>query len=109
MSADDLILVQCAAGRRENGAAIAQALIEQRLAACVQMTPIESWYRWEGAVQHASELMLTIKTVRSRFDALCRVVTALHEYDVPEIVAVPIIDALPAYADWVRETVGAQG
>ncbi|WP_312490577.1 divalent-cation tolerance protein CutA [Sphingomonas sp.] len=109
MSADDLILVQCAAGSRDNAAAIAQALIEQRLAACVQVTPIESWYRWEGAVQHAPELMLTIKTVQSRFNELCRAVAALHDYDVPEIVAVPITDALPAYADWVRETVGAEG
>lgn len=105
MSGNELILVQCAVGSRDNAAAIARALVERRLAACVQMTPIESWYRWEGAVQHEPELMLTIKTVRARFDALCAAVTALHDYELPEIVAVPITDALPAYADWVREAV----
>ncbi len=53
--------------------------------------------------------MLTIKTVRARFDALCAAATALHDYELPEIVAVPITDALPAYADWVREAVADAG
>ncbi|MET4896305.1 divalent-cation tolerance protein CutA [Sphingomonadaceae bacterium jetA1] len=102
----DLLLVMCAAGSRENAAAIAQSLVERRLAACVQMMPIESWYRWDGAVRHAPEWMLHGKTVRGRYAALCEATTELHDYDVPEILAVPIADAAPAYAEWVRQSVG---
>lgn len=99
------IVVMCAAGSRDEAAGIAQALVEQRLAACVQVMPIESWYYWDGAVQHEPEVMLHIKTQRSRFPALCEAIKALHSYDVPEIVAVPITDASPRYLDWIRRSV----
>jgi periplasmic divalent cation tolerance protein len=103
---DDAILVMCAVGNRDEAARIAHALVEKRLAACVQMMPIESWYHWGGVVQHEPELMLHIKMMRSRFAALCEVIEALHSYDVPEIVALPITDASPRYLAWVREAVG---
>ena len=102
---DDAIVVMCAAASREEAAVIAQALVEGRLAACVQAMPIESWYRWNGAVQHEPEVMLHIKTVRARFAPLCEAIEALHSYDVPEIVAVPITDISPRYLAWLREAV----
>ena len=103
---DQAIVVMCAVGSRDEASGIAHALIEQRLAACVQMTPVESWYRWDGAVQHEPEAVLHIKTMRSRFAQLCETIEALHSYDVPEIVALPITDASPRYLDWVRQSVG---
>ena len=103
---DQALVVMCAVGSRDEAAGIAHALIEQRLAACVQMTPVESWYRWDGAVQHEPEAVLHIKTMRSRFAQLCETIEALHSYDVPEIVALPITDASPRYLDWVRQSVG---
>jgi periplasmic divalent cation tolerance protein len=102
---DEAIVVMCAVGGRDEAAAIAQALVEGRLAACVQMMPIESWYRWDGAVQHEPEVMLHIKTMRHRFAELCEAIEALHSYDVPEIVALPITDASSRYLDWVRQAV----
>ncbi|MFN3775149.1 divalent-cation tolerance protein CutA [Sphingomonas sp. Sph1(2015)] len=101
----EAIVVMCAVGSRDEAAGIARALVEQRLAACVQMMPVESWYRWDGAVQHEPEVMLHIKTIRSRFARLCEAIEALHSYDVPEIVALPITEASPRYLEWVRQSV----
>lgn len=103
---DAAILVMCAASSPDEAAAIARMLVERRLAACVQTMPIESWYRWDGAVQHAPEVMLHIKTLRARFPALCDAITGMHSYDVPEIIATPIIEAAPAYLAWLRAAVG---
>ncbi|MCT8001790.1 divalent-cation tolerance protein CutA [Sphingomonas sanguinis] len=102
---DEAIVVMCAAASRDEAVAIAKALVERRLAACVQTMPIESWYRWNGAVQHDPEVMLHIKTMRTCFPALCEAIAALHSYDVPEIVAVPIVEASPPYLEWLREAV----
>ena len=102
---DTAIVVLCAVGGRDEASGIARALVERRLAACVQMTPIESWYRWDGAVQHEAEAMLHIKTMRSRFAQLCETIESLHSYDVPEIVALPITDASPRYLEWVLQSV----
>ncbi|MDQ1158626.1 periplasmic divalent cation tolerance protein [Sphingomonas sp. SORGH_AS 950] len=100
------IVVMCTVGGRDEAAAIARMLVENRLAACVQAMPIESWYRWDGAVQNDSEVMLHIKTVKSRFAALCEAIEALHSYDVPEILALPVTDVSPRYLDWMRDAVG---
>ncbi|WP_343528620.1 divalent-cation tolerance protein CutA [Sphingomonas sp.] len=102
---DQPIVVMCAVGTRDEAARIARSLVETRLAACVQMMPIESWYRWDGAVENAPEVMLHVKTMRSRFVALVEAIEALHSYDVPEIVATPIIDASPRYLAWLRAEV----
>ncbi|TFV99598.1 divalent-cation tolerance protein CutA [Oxalobacteraceae bacterium OM1] len=81
---------------------IARALVEQRLAACVNSLPgVHSVYRWQGAVEEAAEITLLIKTVHERYDALEAAIKTLHPYDVPEILAVPIAAGLPAYLGWV--------
>ena len=85
--------------------AIAAALVSERLAACVQLLPIESWYRWQGDVRHDAELMLLAKTTRDRFPAAQARIRALHPYDVPEIIALPIVDGAAAYLDWIRQEV----
>lgn len=81
---------------------LAQHLVEHRLAACVnRLAPGRSIYRWQGRVEQASEIPLLIKTTRERYAAVEAAVRALHPYDVPELVAVPVEIGLAAYLDWV--------
>lgn len=95
----------------ERGAAekLADALVAKRLAACVNiLAPCRSVYRWQGAVQHDEEHPVLIKTTRAAYAALEAQIRALHPYELPEIVAVPIERGLPAYLDWVAaETASA--
>ena len=81
---------------------IALAVVEAKLAACVNLLPrVQSIYRWQGAVESASEVPLLIKTTAGRYDALEAVIRDLHPYDVPEIIALPVAAGLPAYLDWL--------
>ena len=81
---------------------LADTLIEKRVAACVNiLAPCRSVYRWKGAVQHDEEHPVLIKTTAERYPELERAVRAGHPYELPEIIAVPIERALPAYLDWV--------
>jgi periplasmic divalent cation tolerance protein len=83
---------------------LADALIEGRLAACVNiLSPCRSVYRWQGEVQHDEEFPLLIKTTRERYAALEQAIRAGHPYELPEIMAVPVERGLPAYLDWVAE------
>jgi periplasmic divalent cation tolerance protein len=85
---------------------IATALVEERLAACVnRIAGVASTYRWHGEVQRGDEILLLIKTSGERFDAVRERIVALHPYELPEIVAVDVARGLPAYLDWIaRET-----
>jgi periplasmic divalent cation tolerance protein len=81
---------------------LAEALIQKRVAACVNiMAPCRSVYRWKGAVQHDEEYPVLIKTTRESYAALEAAIREAHPYELPEIVAVPIERGLPAYLDWV--------
>jgi periplasmic divalent cation tolerance protein len=81
---------------------LAEALIHKRVAACVNiLAPCRSVYRWKGAVQHAEEYPVLIKTTRERYAALEAAIREVHPYELPEIVAVPIERGLRAYLDWV--------
>ncbi len=81
---------------------LAGMLIEQRLAACVNiLAPCRSVYRWKGAVQHEEEHPMLIKTTAERYPALEKALRECHPYELPEIIAVPIERGLPAYLDWV--------
>ncbi|SMB23852.1 Divalent-cation tolerance protein CutA [Sterolibacterium denitrificans] len=81
---------------------LATLLVEQRLAACVNvLAPCRSVYHWQGAVEEASEIPLLIKTTTARYAALEAAIRTNHPYELPEIVAVPLVAGLPAYLSWV--------
>ena len=81
---------------------IALAVVEAGLAACVNLLPrVQSVYRWQGAIESASEVPLLIKTTAGRYTELETAIRELHPYDVPEIIALPIAQGLPAYLDWL--------
>ena len=81
---------------------LADALITERLAACVNiLAPCRSVYRWKGAVQHDEEHPVLIKTSEERYAALEQAIRARHPYELPEIVALPIERGLAAYLDWL--------
>lgn len=84
-------------------ARIARALVDERLAACVNLLPgARSVYRWQGEVEQADEVLLLIKTTSARLDALLARMQALHPYELPEVVAVEVAGGLPAYLDWIE-------
>ena len=88
-----------------DGAAFARDLVEERLAACVNLSaPMESIYRWDGNVESETERQLVIKTSRDRVVALWDRVRELHPYDMPEFLVTPIIDGNDAYLQWVAES-----
>lgn len=99
----DLVQVTTTVASAEAAQALAQALVAERLAACVQVTgPMTSTYRWKGAVEQATEWVCVAKTTRARAAAALARIRALHSYDQPEILVTPVIDADPGYAAWVR-------
>ena len=83
---------------------LARTLVEERLAACVQLSGIESFYRWEGRVANEPEVLLLIKTRTGLFDAAMARIRALHPYTVPEIVALPFAAGNPAYFQWLADS-----
>jgi periplasmic divalent cation tolerance protein len=105
----DAILVLMTAGSREEAARLAEMLVGARLAACVQIMPeMESIYHWKGNVQRDPEFLLLAKTTRARFEELEREVRALHSYETPEIIALPITAGSAPYLEWLTGTVEPQ-
>ncbi|HEX8772157.1 MAG TPA: divalent-cation tolerance protein CutA [Pyrinomonadaceae bacterium] len=105
----DAIVVLMTAGSREEAARLAEMLVGARLAACVQIMPeMESIYHWKGSVQRDPEFLLLAKTTRGRFEELEREVRALHSYETPEIIALPIAAASAPYLEWLTATVEPQ-
>jgi periplasmic divalent cation tolerance protein len=99
---DEAIVVLMTAANGEEAARLADLLIGAHLAACVQILPeMESVYRWQGKIERQSEILLLAKTVRSKFDDLEREVRALHSYETPEIIALPIVAGSTAYLEWL--------
>ncbi|MFZ5981779.1 MAG: divalent-cation tolerance protein CutA [Candidatus Zixiibacteriota bacterium] len=89
---------------REEAREMSKGIVENRLAACVNIVPkIESYFQWEDKVEFDEEALLIIKTTRKKFPALKEYVRENHPYELPEIIAVPLIDALPEYAAYVRD------
>jgi len=106
-SADTLLLCYCACPDLDSARTIANALVTERLAACVsRIAGVESTYHWEGALVTGSEELLLIKTTAAQFDALRIRLLSLHPYQVPELIAVPVSACHGAYAAWVRQQIG---
>jgi len=100
-SAEPIVVLMTAANREEAGR-IAEMLVSTRLAACVQILPeIQSIYRWQGEVSREMESLLLAKTTKDRFDELVSGVTAIHSYETPEIIALPITAAAEPYLKWL--------
>ena len=98
----DVLLVLTNLPDRAAAENIARAVIEENVAACVNiLAPCRSVYRWQGAVEHAEETPLLIKTTRARYAALQALICRLHPYELPEIIAVPLAQGLPGYLAWV--------
>ena len=88
----------------ETGVRLARSLVDERLAACVNLVPgVRSVYRWEGSVRDDAEVLLVVKTRADRLEALAARVGELHPYDVPEVLALPAVGGSEAYLAWVRE------
>jgi periplasmic divalent cation tolerance protein len=107
MSDQDLesIVVFMTAASGEEATRLADMLVGAHLAACVQILPqIESVYRWQGKVERQAEVLLIAKTTNSRFADLEREVRALHSYDTPEIVAIPITKGSEPYLEWLTRS-----
>ena len=103
----DKIMVFVTCESREQAETIAQTVVTEKLAACVNVVPgIRSCYVWEGKLTWSDELMLVIKTTRGRFEQLKSRIRELHSYAVPEIVGVPIDEAFDKYLDWIDQCVG---
>ncbi len=97
-------IVLCTVPDAATGEQLAQSLVEAKLAACVNLLPaVTSIYRWQGKLQKDVECLLFIKTRRDRFASLCETLRELHPYELPEIIAVPLIDGLPAYLSWLDQ------
>jgi periplasmic divalent cation tolerance protein len=105
MSDFEFVLVLTTLPADADAGAFAQALVEHRLAACVNLLPVmESVFRWEGRINRDTERQMLIKTSRERVPALWERVRALHPYDVPEFIVLPIVDGDAAYLKWVGES-----
>lgn len=104
----DAIVVMLTAGSGEEAARLAEMLVGARLAACVQILPeMESVYWWEEKIERSPEILLLAKTTRERFPQLEEAVRALHSYDTPEILALPVEAISGPYLAWLNSIVGA--
>ncbi|MBH9577330.1 divalent-cation tolerance protein CutA [Inhella proteolytica] len=107
MSGSGLIAALTTVSKREQAEALAHHLVEQGLAACVQLQAIESVYRWQGAVQQEPEWRLLIKSTQARWAELQAAVLAQHPYALPALVAWPLPEGNAPFQDWVRAETGS--
>jgi periplasmic divalent cation tolerance protein len=102
----DKRIVLTTAGSQDEAREIARALVDRRLAACVNIVAlVESVYRWQGKVENAQEWLLIIKTTVQAFSKVREAICELHSYDLPECVLLSIEDGSKAYLDWIAESV----
>ena len=99
-------VVLCNCPDEDSASRLAKGLIDARLAACVnQLAPVVSTYRWQGQLETATEIPLLIKTTAQSYPALQAWLNGQHPYETPEIIALPLVDGLPAYLDWVANEI----
>ena len=104
----DKIVVFSTASSAEEAEKIARGLVNDHLAACVNVVPsVRSFYRWQGKIEDSAELLLVIKSSRERFEALRTSLEKLHSYEVPEVIAMPVVDGAQNYLNWMDGELGA--
>ena len=102
----DKKIILSTTGSRDEAEKIARALVEHKLAACVNIVgPIESVYRWQYAVETCEEFLLIIKTTGAAYERVRDLIRLLHSYELPECVQLSIEDGLPKYLEWIGESV----
>ncbi|MGK7896499.1 MAG: divalent-cation tolerance protein CutA [Xenococcus sp. (in: cyanobacteria)] len=102
--ASSYCLVLATVPSEEEGKKIAQALLTEKLAACISMTPVNSIYTWQGEINQDREWQLFIKTHFNLFSQLAEKIQTLHSYDVPEIIALPILAGSQPYLNWITDS-----
>ena len=104
----DKIVVLSTCATQNEAEKIARLLVEERLAACVSVVAgVRSYYRWKGAVESADECLLVIKTSRESFGPLSAALEKAHSYELPEVIALPIVEGAANYLSWLHANVGS--
>jgi periplasmic divalent cation tolerance protein len=105
---NEFLQITTTTGKRQDAEQIAAELVSRRLAGCVQVSgPIVSTYRWQGKTETSEEWMCTIKTGRQKLAAIQKLMEEIHPYDVPELIATPIVDGSEKYLGWLKEQLGS--
>jgi periplasmic divalent cation tolerance protein len=103
----DKIVVLSTCDSEEKAVALARALVEERVAACVNVIPgARSIYHWQGKIEDAAEWIVVIKSRRDLFEKLKEAIARVHSYEVPEVVALPVVDGSEAYLSWLDRELG---
>ena len=101
----EFLLVQTSCPDNDSAIALAQRIIKGKVAACVNVLPsVTSIYEWKDEVKQDSEILLLIKTTKSRYEDLQALICGSHPYELPEVIAVPISDGLPEFLSWIDDT-----
>ncbi len=104
------VVIMTTAGSREEAEKLAAALVTERLAACVQLLPITSYFTWKEQMQHDDEVLLLVKTRMALYSRAEERIRSLHSYDAPEVIAMPIAVGSRQYLTWIEEvTTAAEG
>jgi periplasmic divalent cation tolerance protein len=104
----DKIVVLSTCGSAPEAERLARRLVEEHFAACVSIVaPVKSFYRWKGAIEAAEEWLLVIKTSREKFDSLRVMLEGAHSYEVPEVLALPVVAGSPNYLAWLDQELPA--
>ena len=101
----EVVMIVTTVESRKQAEALAEALVARRLAACVQVEAVDSWFRWEGRVERAAEFRLQAKTTADRAEAAQALIAELHAYDLPEILVTPVLGGATAYLAWLARSV----
>jgi periplasmic divalent cation tolerance protein len=101
---DGLIIVQVTTKDEAEARKLAQLLLDQKQAACVNIVPkVSTLYRWQGKIETGTESLMTIKSRAALLDDIISLVKTYHSYDLPEVITTPIIGGNPAYLDWLKQ------
>ena len=99
----DKIVVLSTCASAEEAERLARRVIDDHLAACVNvLSPVRSFYRWKGVIEDSAEWLLITKSVRDKFDALRAALESAHTYEIPEVIAISVIEGSPSYLSWIE-------